>query len=123
MESGVPGVDNSNAVVLSRSSFSFSFESVVTEELDELDFVNENATADSEYFFLPLVYCIDNDFQNFDENNEEGIPLVLKHLINREEERFAKSLADEIITINVGTEKDPRLVQIGSTLSSEERAR
>ena len=28
---------------------------------------------------------------------------------------------DEITTVNVGTEKDPRLVQIGSTLSSEER--
>ena len=32
-------------------------------------------------------------------------------------------MADEITQINVGTEKDPRLVQIGSTLSSEERER
>ena len=30
---------------------------------------------------------------------------------------------DEITTVNVGTEKDPRLVQIGSALSSEERER
>lgn len=30
---------------------------------------------------------------------------------------------DEIITINMGTEKDPCLVQIGSMLSSEERER
>ena len=30
---------------------------------------------------------------------------------------------DEITTVNVGTEKDPQLVQIGSTLSSGERER
>ena len=47
----------------------------------------------------------------------------MKHLIDREEERFVKPLVDEIIPINVGTEKDPCLVQIGSTLSSEERER
>ncbi|KAF5933234.1 hypothetical protein HYC85_029405 [Camellia sinensis] len=118
--SGIPGIDNPDAEVLSRSSFSFSFESVVTEELDELDLLNENATADFEYFSVPLVYCIDHDFQNFDENDKKGIPRVLKHLINQEEERFVKPLVDEIISINVGIEKDPRLVQIGSTLSSEE---
>ena len=82
-ESGIPGVHNSNAVVLSRSSFSFSFESVVIEELDELDVVNENGTtAVSERFSMPLVYCINQDFQNFDKNGEEEIPLVLKHLID-----------------------------------------
>ena len=30
---------------------------------------------------------------------------------------------DEITIVNVGTEEDPRLVQIESTLSSEERER
>ena len=30
---------------------------------------------------------------------------------------------DEITSVNVGTEKDPRQVQIGSMLSSEERER
>ena len=30
---------------------------------------------------------------------------------------------DEITTVNVGTEKDPRLVQIGASLASEERER
>ena len=44
--------------------------------------MNENAIVDSEYFSVPLVYCIDQDFQNFNENEEEGIPLVLKILIN-----------------------------------------
>ena len=45
----------------------------------------------------------------------------MKNLINREEERFAKPCADEIIAINLCTEKDPCLVQIESMLSSEER--
>ena len=102
--------------------FSFAFELVVIEELDKLDFMNENA-ADFEHFSVPLVYCIDQDFQNFNENEEEGIPLVLKILINREDERFAKPLIDEIIMINVGTEKDLRLIQIRSTLSSEKHER
>lgn len=57
--SGILGGDNPDAKVLSRSFFSFAFESVVIENLDELAFVNENATVDSEYFFVPLVYCID----------------------------------------------------------------
>ncbi|GMP34651.1 hypothetical protein CsSME_00007433 [Camellia sinensis var. sinensis] len=122
-ESNIPGVDNPDVIVLSRSSFSFSFESIVTEELDELDLLNMNTTAISEYFSVPLMYCIDHDFQNFDKNDEEGISLVLKHLIDREEERFVKPIVDEIIPINVSTEKDPHLVQIGSTLSSEERER
>ncbi|KAF5934654.1 hypothetical protein HYC85_030825 [Camellia sinensis] len=73
-EFDIPGVDNPDT------------ESVVTKELDELDFVNENTTA--------------------------------------EKERFVKPLINEIIAINVGTtEKDLRLVQIGSTLSLEERER
>ena len=44
----------------------------------------------------------------------------MKHLVDREDERVVKPLVDEIIPINVGIEKDPRLVQIGSTLSSKE---
>ena len=67
---------------MSRSSFFLSFESAVTEELGELDLLNENATANSEYFFVPLVYCIDHDFQNFDENEEEEIPPILQRLID-----------------------------------------
>lgn len=63
---------------MSRSSF-FAFESVVTEELDELDLMNENDAVDSEYFFVLLVYCIDQDFQNFNENEDVGIPPVLKN--------------------------------------------
>ena len=70
---------------------------------------------------MPLIYCLNQDFQNFDENSEEEFPPVLQRLSDQEQDRFVKPLMDEITTVNVGTEKDPRLVQIGSTLSSEER--
>ena len=86
--------------------------------------LNENqVTVVSEYFSVPLIYCINSDFQYFDENDEEEIPPVLQRLIEQEQERVVKPLTDEIITMNIGTDEDPRLVQIGSTLSSEERER
>ena len=123
-EFDIPRVDNPDAVVLSRSSFSFTFESVLIEDLDELEVVNENGTtAAFEYFSVPVVYCIIQVFQNFDENDEEEILSILKHLIDREQERVVKPFVDEITSINVGTEKDSRLVQIGSTLSSKEHER
>ena len=51
----------------------------------------------SEYFSVPLIYCINSDFQNFDENDEEEIPPILQRLIEQEQERFVKPLVDEII--------------------------
>mgnify|MGYP003703501807 CR=1 FL=1 len=77
----------------------------------------------SEYFSVPLIYCLNQDFQNFDENDEEEIPPILQCFVELELERFVKPLMDEITTVNIGTEEDPRLVQIGSTLSSGERER
>ena len=80
-ESGNPGDDNPDAKVLSRSSFSFSFKSVVTEDSDDLDVLNENQVAVvSEYFSVPLIYCINSDFQNFDENDEDEVPPVFPTL-------------------------------------------
>ena len=71
-ESGIPGGDNSDATVLSRSSFSLSFESVVTEESDGLEVLNEiYVDVVSEYFSVPLIYCLNQDFQNFDENDRK----------------------------------------------------
>ena len=91
--------------------FSFSFESVVTEESDGLEVFNENdADVVSEYFSVPLIYCLNQDFQNFDENDEEEIPPVLQRLIDQEQERFVKPLMDEITTVNVVIKKDPQLV-------------
>ena len=53
-EYGIFGGGNPKTKVLSRSSFSFSFESVT----EDLDLLNENS-VDSVYFSIPLVYCID----------------------------------------------------------------
>ena len=47
--------------------------------------LNENGMAvASEYFSVPLSYCINQDFQNFDENNKEEIPPVLKYLLDQD---------------------------------------
>ena len=82
-ESGNLGDDNPDATALSRSSFSFSFESGVTKKSYGLDEVlNENCAAVAfDYFSVPLIYCINSNFHNFDENDEEEIPLVLQRLI------------------------------------------
>ena len=81
-----------------------------------MEVFNENdVDVVSEYFSVPLIYCFNQDFQNFDENNEEEIPPVLHRFIDHEQVRFVKPLIDVITTVNVGTEKEPRLVQIGST--------
>ena len=89
-----------------------------------MEVLNENCAAVAfEYFSVPLIYCMNQDFQNFDEYDEEEIPPFLQRLIDQEQEAFVKPLKDEITTVNGGTEKDPRLVQSGSTLSSEERER
>ena len=107
-EFGIPGGNNPDNTVLSKSSFSFSFESVVTEELDGSEVSNENeVTVVSEYFSVPLIYCLNQDFQIFDENDEDEIPPVLQRLIEQEQERLVKPLIDEITTVNIGTEKDP----------------
>ena len=84
-KSGILGGDNPDATVLSRSTFSFSFESVVTEESGDLEVINENGMAVVfEYFSVPLIYCINQDLQNFDENDEEEIPPILKYLLDQE---------------------------------------
>ena len=62
-EFGILRGDNPYATVLSRSSFSFSFESVVTEESDGLEVFNENdVDVVSEFFSVPLIYCLNQDF-------------------------------------------------------------
>ena len=58
---------------------------------------------------------------DFDDVVEEEIPPKLKNLIDFEEERRAKPNMDETQTINIGTEEDPKLVLIGSTLTLEKK--
>ena len=60
-----------------------------------------------DYPSVPEVLCVtSNDFDDF---VEEEIPPELKNLIDFEEERRAKPNMDETQTINIGTEKDPKL--------------
>ena len=61
---------------------------------------------------------IPNDFDDF---MEEEIPPELKNLIDFEEKRCAKPNMDETQTINIGTEEDPKLFLIGSTLTLEKK--
>lgn len=49
------------------------------------------------------------DPDNSDEYEEE-IPEVLREMIDLKEERKAKLIVDEMIVINLGDEKDPKLV-------------
>ena len=65
-----------------------------------------------------MIFCLNQDLQNFDENDDEEIPPVLQRLIDQKQERFVKPLMDENTTVNDGVAEDPRLVQLGSTLSS-----
>ena len=84
---------------------------MITEETGDLEENNENEMAMAfENSSMPLIYCINQNFQNFDENDEEEIPPVLQRLIDQELERFVKPLVDEITAVNVGTKQDPRLV-------------
>ena len=54
-----------------------------------------------------------------DKNEEEGIPRVLQNFDHFERKRGMLSLfMNEIMLVGVSTEKDPGLIQIGSTLSS-----
>ena len=58
-KSGILGGANLDATVLSRSSFSFSFKSVVIEESGDLEVINENCAAVAfEYFSVPFIALI-----------------------------------------------------------------
>ena len=82
-------------------------------------FINEFELS-FDYPSVPEVLCVTiNDFDDFE---EEEIPPELKNLIDFEEERHAKPNMDETQTINIGTEENPKLVLIGSTLTLEEKS-
>ena len=91
----------------SRLPFAFQFESNVLSN----SFINEFELS-FDYPSVPEVLCVTpNDFV------EEEIPPELKNLIDFEEERRAKPNMDKTQTINIGTEEDPKLVLISSTLT------
>jgi hypothetical protein len=99
-----------NLVKAPRHNIYFEFDS-------EMSFDNfSNEKEDLEYFTLPMINCVDSNNPNF----EEEIPKEILEFIEREEERHAKPFSEEIITTNIGSENEPKLVKIGATLSSQE---
>ncbi|KAI8555209.1 hypothetical protein RHMOL_Rhmol05G0157100 [Rhododendron molle] len=69
----------------------------------------------SEYFANFYINYVnpDDEGTNFDGN----IPVELHSLIGREDERHAQPLKEEVISINLKDEDDPRMMQIVTTLS------
>ena len=93
-------------------SFNFEFESEFVFE----QFINE-IDPEFSYLVVPSINCVDPN----NENDFEGeIPQELLDLIKEKNEKRPRPVFEETVSINLGNEEDPRMVQIGSTLSSEE---
>ncbi|KAH7838310.1 hypothetical protein Vadar_024854 [Vaccinium darrowii] len=115
IESGVES--ELESVITPRHHFSFEFESTLMYhapgappfEMNEIDFA---------YLAVSEINCIDPDDEGIE--FEEEIPKELRSLIEREDERHAQPIKEEVISINLRDESNPRMVQIGSGLSPEE---
>lgn len=109
------GLDVKSAIVESIvSSLSKS-----VKESGEFESVNviapfiKKMNSDSAYSDVPNDECVDP-------NHDYNVQKEIKDLIKREEERPTQNVVEKTLSKNLGTEDDPKLVQIGSTLSSEE---
>ncbi|KAI8572246.1 hypothetical protein RHMOL_Rhmol01G0183000 [Rhododendron molle] len=95
-----------NLVKVPKNNIYFEFDS-------EMSFDNfSNEKENLEYFTSPMINYVDSDNPNFEEE--------ILEFIEREEERHAKPFSEEIITANLGSKNEPKLVKIGATLSSQE---
>ncbi|KAI8542928.1 hypothetical protein RHMOL_Rhmol08G0177900 [Rhododendron molle] len=74
--------------------------------------------SSSDYFHDLYINCVDPDDEGIDFDGD--IPKEIHALIEREDERHAQPLKEEVVSINLKDENDPRMVQVGSTLSPEE---
>ncbi|KAI8530118.1 hypothetical protein RHMOL_Rhmol11G0030600 [Rhododendron molle] len=74
--------------------------------------------SSSNYLNDLYINCVDPDDEGIDFDGD--IPNEIHALIERENERHAKPLKEEVVSINWKDENDPRMVQVGSTLSLEE---
>ncbi|KAH7836661.1 hypothetical protein Vadar_004049 [Vaccinium darrowii] len=100
-----------------RHHFSFEFESTLMYHapgatpfsMNEIDFA---------YLAVSEINCVNPDDDGIE--FEEEIPKELRSLIERENERHAQPIKEEVISINLRDESNPRIVQIGSRLSPEE---
>ncbi|KAI8549189.1 hypothetical protein RHMOL_Rhmol06G0007000 [Rhododendron molle] len=99
-----------------RDSFYFEFESTVLG--NPAGFYEMHDPA-SDYFADFYINCVDPDDEGTDFDG--NIPAELRSLIEREDERHAQPLKEEVISVNLKDDSDPRMMQIGSTLSPEDR--
>ena len=67
---------------------------------------------------IALTYVFQNLFNIVIKTKRKEFIRFCRNLIISEKERHAKPLMNETILVSVSTEKDPGLIQIGSTLSS-----
>ncbi|KAI8559871.1 hypothetical protein RHMOL_Rhmol04G0209100 [Rhododendron molle] len=74
--------------------------------------------SSSDYFNDLYINYVDPDIEGIDFDGD--IPKEIRALIEREDERHAQPLKEEVVSINLKDENDPRMVQVGSTLSPEE---
>ena len=105
------------SVIIPRHHFSFEFESTLMYHAPGAPFlaINEINFA---YLAVSEINCVDPDDEEIE--FEEEIPKELRSLIERENERHAQPIKEEVISINLKDENNPHMVQIGSGLTPEE---
>ena len=98
-----------------RRSLYFEFESVPSTAAD----IHYEIKAPIFAYFAGLnINCVASSDEG--EDFEEEIPKEIRALVEREDERHAQPVKEEVISINLRNEENPRMVQIGSTLTPEE---
>ncbi|XP_077248956.1 uncharacterized protein LOC143888427 [Tasmannia lanceolata] len=110
-------------------SVSFLIESNVEPELgasEDVLAVSDEMNISSQY--VSMSASLSDEFNDNNNNKEpssdkdaDETPPEIKYMIKQGEEHRAKSLEEEIETINIGDETETRKIRIGKTLSPEER--
>ncbi|KAG5524070.1 hypothetical protein RHGRI_030912 [Rhododendron griersonianum] len=100
-------------------SLYFEFESTRVYGAPEASANDEINESDFAYFPDFEINCVDPDDEEI--NFDGDIPKEILSLIEREDERHAQPVKEEVVSINLRNEGDPRITQIGSALSEEER--
>ncbi|KAG5528960.1 hypothetical protein RHGRI_029577 [Rhododendron griersonianum] len=80
------------------------------------DKINE---SDSAYFPDFEINCVDPEDEEIDFDGD--IPKEIRSLIEREDERHAQPVKEEVVSINLRDEGNPQMTQISSALSAKER--
>ncbi|KAI8550362.1 hypothetical protein RHMOL_Rhmol06G0099900 [Rhododendron molle] len=111
-ESSEPSESNSQSLY-------FEFESTHVYGAPAASVNDEMNEFDSAYFPDFEINCVDPDNEEIDFDG--NIPKEIRSLIEREDERHAQPVKEEIVLINLRDEGYPQITQIGSALFLEER--